>query len=226
MKKRRRPVRFFQISLITGLLVSCGVDSRWGPPKTGLRENMAWQYTSTETAAAPAEAPIAPVSVTTNEPTFPPPLMAHSLAPPPQPQAFSGEKKVRLINGKAVAPAHAPEVVKRAVAAGNRMQKYPYKFGGGHAKLDDTGYDCSGSTSYVLREAGIISDQMTSRGFLNYGQSGVGEWITVWTKDGHVYMTVGGLRLDTGGSPRSDGPRWKDKTRSTSGFLPRHPPGL
>ena len=208
MKKAGVFFRVFQIILIAGVLTGCAVDSRWGPPKSGLRENMAWQYESMTVAA-----PIKPVSMTKTEPAFPAP-------------DFSRDQKVRLVNGKAIAPASAPEVVKRAVAAGNRMQNYPYKFGGGHAKLDDSGYDCSGSVSYVLREAGIISDQMTSTGFLNYGTSGLGEWITIWAKKGHVYMTIGGLRLDTGGAPKSNGPRWKDQTRSTKGFLPRHPPGL
>lgn len=95
--------------------------------------------------------------------------------------------------------------------------------GGGHAKLNDTAYDCSGSVSYILREAGLLAGQIPSTGFLNYGEAGLGEWITVWAKNSHVYMTIGGLRLDTGGTPKSDGPRWKPQTRSTSGFLPLHP---
>ncbi|MEJ6560014.1 MAG: hypothetical protein QNL71_03035, partial [Akkermansiaceae bacterium] len=208
-----------QIILILGLLTSCGVDPRWGPPKSGLRTNMAWQYEG----AAVAQ-PTAPVSMMRTKPVFPPPAMAISAIP--QQHVFSRDNKVRLVGGRAVAPAHAPDVIKRAVAAGNRMQRYPYKFGGGHARLDDSGYDCSGSVSYVLREAGIMGGQMPSTGFLNYGSAGEGEWITVWAKNGHVYMTIGGLRLDTGGSPRTDGPRWKKRTRSSSGFQARHPAGL
>ena len=134
--------------------------------------------------------------------------------------------KVRLVNGLAVAPPDAPDVVRRAVAAGNRLQKLPYKWGGGHAKLNDTGYDCSGTVSYVLREAGLMKDQMTSRGFFKYGEPGKGEWITVWVRDGHVFMLIGDLRLDTGGSTRRTGPRWKTKSRSYKGLIPRHPAGL
>ncbi|MEM9080081.1 MAG: hypothetical protein AAGC74_05250, partial [Verrucomicrobiota bacterium] len=73
--------------------------------------------------------------------------------------------KLILRNGRAIAPPDAPEVVRRAVAAGNRLQKYPYKWGGGHARLDDDGYDCSGEGRYVLRESGLMKDQMVSRGF-------------------------------------------------------------
>ena len=47
-----------------------------------------------------------------------------------------------------------PPPVIRAIAAGNRLQGKPYKWGGGHARLQDSGYDCSGTVSYVLREAG------------------------------------------------------------------------
>ena len=142
-------------------------------------------------------------------------------------RSFSGPRgKVRLVNGLAVAPSDAPAVVHRAVAAGNRLQKKPYKWGGGHARLNDDGYDCSGTVSYVLREAGLMKDQMTSRGFFNYGEAGEGDWITVWARDGHVFMVIGGLRLDTGGSTRRTGPRWKTKRRSYKDLVPRHPSGL
>ena len=145
---------------------------------------------------------------------------------PPVTRSFGTRGKVRLVNGLAVAPPDAPAAVHRAVAAGNRLQKLPYKWGGGHAKLNDDGYDCSGTVSYVLREAGLMKDQMTSRGFFNYGEPGKGEWITVWVRDGHVFMIVGGLRLDTGGSTTRTGPRWKTKNRSYKGLVARRPVGL
>lgn len=143
----------------------------------------------------------------------------------PSPPAIT-KGRVRLVNGLAIAPPDAPPVVHRAVAAGNRLQKMPYKWGGGHARLNDTGYDCSGTVSYVLREAGLLKGQMPSRGFFKYGEAGEGEWITVWVRDGHVFMIIGGMRLDTGGSTRRTGPRWKEKRRSYKGFVPRHPRGL
>ena len=60
--------------------------------------------------------------------------------------------KARLgSDGLAIAPADAPQAVKDVIAAGNRIAKKPYKYGGGHAKLRDSGYDCSGSISYALR---------------------------------------------------------------------------
>ena len=56
-----------------------------------------------------------------------------------------------LPNGKARPPEGAPAAVKRAIRLGNRLQKKPYRFGGGHLTWEDTAYDCSGASSYVLR---------------------------------------------------------------------------
>lgn len=130
-----------------------------------------------------------------------------------------------LKNGIAYAPRNAPLAVKKAIAAGNRLQEKPYKFGGGHARHNDTGYDCSGTVSYVLREAGLMQGSMPSRGFLNYGKKGSGKWITIYVRPGHVFMTVAGLRIDTGGPRRESGPRWRPETRSGRGHVLRHPPG-
>ncbi len=71
---------------------------------------------------------------------------------------------MRLVNGRAVASQHAPTAIKRAVEAGNRLQPFPYRMGGGHVRLNDTAYDCSGAVSLVLREAGLMQGQVPSRG--------------------------------------------------------------
>ena len=130
-----------------------------------------------------------------------------------------------LKNGLAYAPQNAPAVVHRAIEAGNRLQTLPYKWGGGHAVLNDTGYDCSGAVSYVLREAGLLEGQMPSKGFFNYGQAGAGKWITVYVRSGHVFMTVAGLRLDTGWGGGRKGPRWQSTSRPAKGHVVRHPAG-
>lgn len=139
---------------------------------------------------------------------------------------FQHGRTALLKNGVAYAPRRAPEAVKRAIAAGNRLQGKPYKWGGGHAKHNDSGYDCSGTASYVLREAGLLKGSLTSRGFLNYGKRGEGDWITVYARNGHVFLTIAGLRLDTGGGSNRTGPRWKPETRRATGNILRHPPGL
>lgn len=131
-------------------------------------------------------------------------------------------------DGTASPPLFAPFKVRRAVAAANRLLDKPYKFGGGHAVLNDTGYDCSGATSYVLREAGLLEGQLTSGGFFNYGKRGKGDWITVYARKGHVFLVIGGLRFDTGGSGGNgeSGPRWKPQPRRVDGHVMRHPSGL
>ena len=134
--------------------------------------------------------------------------------------------RATLVNGRASAPMGAPLAVKRAITAANRIQGMPYKWGGGHARLNDWGYDCSGATSYVLRNAGLIQGQMPSRGFLKYGRRGHGDWITVCAQNGHVFLLIAGLRFDTQGKYRQDGPRWRAYPRSTRGYVLRHPPGL
>lgn len=138
---------------------------------------------------------------------------------------FESGRTAMLKDGIAYAPRSAPAAVKRAIAAGNRLQHMPYKWGGGHAKLLDSGYDCSGSVSYVLREAGLISGCIPSKEFFNYGKKGEGHWITIYARNGHVFMTVAGLRLDTGGPGGESGPRWKTATRQGVGHVMRHPAG-
>lgn len=139
---------------------------------------------------------------------------------------FEYGRTALLKNGIAYAPRDAPAAVKRAIAAGNRLQHKPYKWGGGHRNLNDSGYDCSGAVSYVLREAGLLRGQMVSKGFFNYGQRGMGKWITVYVRKGHVFIVVAGLRLDTGGGNERSGPRWKPESRSARGHAMRHPRGL
>jgi hypothetical protein len=138
---------------------------------------------------------------------------------------FKHGRTALIKDGVAYAPKRAPAAVKRAIAAGNRLQHMPYKWGGGHARLSDSGYDCSGSVSYVLREAGLIKGCIASREFFNYGKKGEGKWITLYTRKGHVFMTVAGLRLDTGGPGGESGPRWKTATRQGRGHVMRHPAG-
>lgn len=139
---------------------------------------------------------------------------------------FEHGRTAKLKNGVAYAPRKAPAAVKRAIAAGNRLQEKPYKYGGGHARHNDSGYDCSGSVSYVLREAGLLRGSMPSSSYFKYGKRGYGKWISVYVRNGHVFMTVAGLRLDTGGPGHERGPRWRTQTRAGRGHIVRHPPGL
>lgn len=130
--------------------------------------------------------------------------------------------------GVAYAPANAPENVKRVIWAVNSIRNRPYKWGGGHGSFSDSGYDCSGTVSFALHNAGLLSAPLPSGEFLRYGERGRGRWITVYARNGHTFANVAGLRLDTtdfrfGGDV---GPRWHMDGRDTWGFQARHPAGL
>jgi peptidoglycan hydrolase-like protein with peptidoglycan-binding domain len=133
--------------------------------------------------------------------------------------------KAKIVNGFAVAPASAPPVVQQIIAAGNRIAKKPYVFGGGHAKWNDTGYDCSGSVSYALHGAGLLDTAMPSGSFESWGAPGPGQWVTIFAKASHMYMVVAGIRFDTSGRSIA-GTRWQADMRSSAGYVVRHPPGL
>jgi hypothetical protein len=132
----------------------------------------------------------------------------------------------RLIHGIAYAPSYAPFAVQRAIWAGNRLRHKPYIYGGGHGSFSDTGYDCSGTVSYVLHAAGLLRTPMDSSDFENYGASGAGQWITVYTNAGHAFVVIAGLRLDTsaaGDLSHESGPRYRPHLRTISGYTARHP---
>jgi peptidoglycan hydrolase-like protein with peptidoglycan-binding domain len=139
--------------------------------------------------------------------------------------APAGEEAYIDESGLAVAPASAPPEVQAIIAAGNEIAAKPYKYGGGHGRWNDTGYDCSGSISYVLHAAGLLDTALDSTGFMSWGEAGRGEWVTIRTNPGHAYMIVAGLRFDTS-ARRQTGNRWSDVMRSASGYTGRHPAGL
>jgi Putative peptidoglycan binding domain len=149
-------------------------------------------------------------------------------APAPEPaQPNTGEVAVLNADGTATAPESAPEAVKAVIEAGNRIIDKPYKYGGGHGRWEDSGYDCSGSMSYALHGGDLLDEALTSSGFSSYGEAGEGAWITTYGSGGHSYMVVAGLRFDTGyNDSASDGPDWSTKMRPPRGYTARHPAGL
>ena len=116
-------------------------------------------------------------------------------------------------------------VVARVVRAANRIQSKPYKYGGGHARWNDSGYDCSGSVSYALHGGGLLSSPLTSGGFMGWGAPGKGRRITIYASPSHVYMVVDGRRFDTTGRNET-GSRWQASDRPSAGYVVRHPQGL
>jgi peptidoglycan hydrolase-like protein with peptidoglycan-binding domain len=128
-------------------------------------------------------------------------------------------------DGLAIAPASAPDQVKAIIAAGNQIASKPYKYGGGHGKWNDSGYDCSGSVSYALHGAGLLDSALTSGDFTHWGDPGPGQWVTIYGKASHAFMVVAGIRFDTSGRTINN-TRWQKDMRSSSGYTATHPPGL
>jgi cell wall-associated NlpC family hydrolase len=133
-----------------------------------------------------------------------------------------------LRNGIAYAPSQAPQSVKNAMWAVNTLRRKPYVWGGGHGSFNDRGYDCSGTVSFALHYAGLLETPLPSSDFCRYGQRGRGRWITIYSRRGHTFAVIAGLRLDTtdlryGGDV---GPRWYVEGRDIGGFEARHPVGL
>jgi hypothetical protein len=134
--------------------------------------------------------------------------------------------KARLLNGMLVPPKSAPPRVKAVIAAANKISGKPYVFGGGHARWWDRGYDCSGAVSYALHGGNFIESPLPSGPMAKWGEEGEGRWITVFTNPGHAYAVIAGWRWDTSGSTNGEtGPRWREESRSSAGFIARHPTG-
>jgi hypothetical protein len=139
-------------------------------------------------------------------------------------------KVARLrVDGKAAVPLGAPKRVRRLISQYNRIVGKRYKWGGGHATLVDSGYDCSGAVGYGLINTGMLATTMVSGSFARWGAAGAGRWVTVYAHRSHVYVEGAGLRLDT--SPVGDrggrsGVRWRPVIGQRRGFKARHPVGL
>jgi cell wall-associated NlpC family hydrolase len=143
------------------------------------------------------------------------------------PHRFGGTRKRRgsgRSSGGGGSSSWADRKVAQMVAAANRIATKPYRYGGGHGSFNDTGYDCSGSVSYVLHGAGLLASPLDSSSFMSYGKPGPGKRVTIYANPGHMFMTIDGRRFDTGYG--GQGNRWASGSRPTGGYTVRHPPGL
>jgi hypothetical protein len=150
-------------------------------------------------------------------------------APPLPQQTVPGDTAQLLDSGLAAAPELAPPAIQQAIFRANEIIGKPYRYGGGHGKFADTGYDCSGTVSFALNGGGLLARPLDSSSFMRWGAPGRGTWVTVFTNPGHAFAIIAGLRLDTSaaGDPSgAKGPRWRPVLRTTRGFKARHPVGL
>jgi hypothetical protein len=133
-----------------------------------------------------------------------------------------GTKARILASGDAAAPADAPAVVQRMIAAGNRIDRFPYSYGGGHGAVAETmnqatpdpaafpgaegnggpGYDCSSAADYVLYGGGFGQTLLqggapASTSLESVGDPGPGKWVTIYANPDHAYIEVAGIYLDT-----------------------------
>ena len=151
---------------------------------------------------------------------------AAAAVPAPEPLITPTPHAVLSPDGlTAMVPAAAPPQVRDAIVAANRIVGRPYRWGGGHGRVEDDAYDCSGAVSYALIGAGLLRGPQDSTGLKRFGEAGDGPWITVFANAAHTYVVIAGLRLDTAGTGGT-GPRWHADARSGKEFVARHPPGL
>jgi cell wall-associated NlpC family hydrolase len=113
----------------------------------------------------------------------------------------------------------------RMIAAGDEIATRPYVWGGGHGSFQSSGYDCSGSVSYVLHAAGLLSSPEDSGELEGYGEPGPGRDVTIYANSEHVFMVIDGKRFDTV-ALQEGGSRWSDSMTSTGGYVVRHPAGM
>jgi len=194
----------------------------------------------TDPVPADVPAPVAPPPVATAPPGFEPEAEPEPVpVPEPEPEiptvpvpkgkTIKGRVARVRADGTAAIPRGAPKAVRTLIRAANAIVGKPYKWGGGHARLVDRGYDCSGAVSYALIGARLLAAPQVSGTLARYGSGGAGRWVTVYANAGHVYLEVAGLRLDTSanGDPSNrDGVRWRPVVGKRRGFAARHPAGL
>jgi hypothetical protein len=120
------------------------------------------------------------------------------------------------------------------IAAGNRINHFPYSYGGAHGDPAQTmnqsnpnpaavpaaeenggpGHDCSSATSYMLWGGGLGLSLLAggvddSTALERVGGPGPGKWVTIYANAGHAYIEVAGIYLDTAaglGNPPSPPP--------------------
>jgi peptidoglycan hydrolase-like protein with peptidoglycan-binding domain len=125
----------------------------------------------------------------------------------------------------ATSNAGASGLVAEIINAGDEIATRPYVWGGGHGSFISEGYDCSGSVSYALHGAGLLSSPEDSTALESYGEPGPGREVTIYANSEHAFMVVDGKRFDTVALAET-GNRWSDSMTSTAGFVARHPAGL
>jgi transglycosylase-like protein with SLT domain len=169
-------------------------------------------------------------------------------APVPAGPTTPGQTATILPDGTAAIPQDAPGAVQAALAAGNRIIDTGYSQERNPNMLTTVmgSYDCSGSTDFVLYNAGLTSPQVDIGDHIagdstlleSYGEPGPGQWITVYASPAHAFIQIAGVVLDTAWwgpvqpTTPASGPRWQPATilgpqlADGNPWTQRHPAGL
>ena len=127
----------------------------------------------------------------------------------------------------AIAPVDAPPQVQAIVNAGNEIAHLPYIWGGGHMTYEDSGYDCSGSISFVLAAAGLLKGTETAAQLMSYGDSGARASGSRSTRRKATRSCTSPGCDSTRSRSRETGSRWSNRSAADGGtFVARHPAGL
>jgi peptidoglycan hydrolase-like protein with peptidoglycan-binding domain len=138
-------------------------------------------------------------------------------------------------DGTATAPAGAPPLVQQIIAGANQIINASYCYGGGHASFKSSCYDCSGSVSFALHAAGLLTTPMDSVELESFGAPGPGQYVTIYADSNHTFIVVAGRAFNTanfGGPniPSGSGPRWRSDPLGNladgGNYSVRHIPGL
>ena len=129
-----------------------------------------------------------------------------------------------LKNGIALPPIEAPEEVRAIIEAGDQIARTPYLWGGGHGKWLDHGYDCSGSVSFALANAGLLRGPQDLGCAGGLGCAGQGQVDHGLRQRGSATWSSPGVRFDE--RQPQDRLALAVGMRSGGGFVARHPPGL
>ncbi|MDQ3742257.1 MAG: C40 family peptidase [Actinomycetota bacterium] len=223
------------LCLLAGLLAACSAEgtSDEPAPRASIED---WRWAPRQEPPEPPPVPEEPKK--RRKPAQTPPAQTPPAQqpaeeipePPPLPEPSDDEAITRaevLDNGVALPPLESPPEIRAIIEAGNQIARTPYKWGGGHGKWQDTGYDCSGSVSYALAAAGLLNGPLASGPLMQWGKPGRGKWLTIYSNPGHVFMVVAGVRFDTSAANRGKtGSRFTNEMRPTGGYVARHWPGL
>jgi len=197
-------------------------------PITSSSSNIAYHGPIYEKNSAGQVVPYVPPSTTTAEVAGTGGSPVGSVGPA-KPNLLVPGNRARYVEGLAAAPMSAPGPVQEIVWTANQIIGLPYIYGGGHASFVSPGYDCSGTVSFALHGAALLTIPEDSSEFMKWGSAGQGRWVTVFSNPEHAYVDVAGLRLDTSAADDptdQQGPRWRPLRRANSSYTIRHPLGL